>query len=320
MSTLQDAGRPGYRSIGIGSGGGMDFFAMKVAGYLCGNTNDGAVMEINFPAPEIFFEQDAIIGLAGADFSAAIDDEAIPSWRAIYIKRDSLLKFRRPVRGSKAYVAVQGGWNAERWLGSCSTHLKLGIGGHHGRSLQKDDRIGFEACPISFDKSKILPWQISEQELARIYKPSNINRCTRGPEYGLLNAAAAKNFTEQPFEITLQSDRMGYRLSGPSLSGLEPIELISSPVDAGTIQLLPNGQCIVLKADHQTAGGYPRIASVIRADIPKLAQAVPGNSIQFRLVGLAEAESELLAIEQVLQEIKTACYLNLKNYAARSGY
>ena len=144
LATLQDAGRFGYRGIGIGSGGAMDIFAMKVAQYLCGNEDSEAVIEMNFPAPEILFEQDAIISITGADFTAVVNETIIPAWRTCFVKKDSVLKFKQPAWGAKAYLAVHGGWQAEKWLGSYSTHGKLTIGGFKGRALQKDDVIFFK--------------------------------------------------------------------------------------------------------------------------------------------------------------------------------
>lgn len=314
LATLQDTGRCGYRNIGIGSGGGMDFFAMEVANYLAGNSGKEAVLEINFPAPEILFEQDAIIGMAGADFNAVVNEKSIPPWHTLFIKRNSILRWNKPVNGWKSYLSVRGGWNAEKWLGSYSTHLKLNRGGHYGRALQKEDRILFEPFTFPFSENKILPWQVSSNELNRIYQPSYTFRCIRGTEFEMLDQLSKQSFAGQFFAITTQSDRMGFRLSGPRLLRMNDAELISSPVDAGTIQLLPDGNCILLMADHQTTGGYPRIASVIRADLPKLAQARPGQSISFQLINISEAESKLLEMEKVLEEIKTACYLNLKNH------
>jgi antagonist of KipI len=312
QTTLQDAGRTGHRSIGIGSGGAMDNFALMMANYLTGNEENKAVMEINFPAPEILFEEDAIISLTGADFSATINETSISSWAPVFIKKDTFLKFKQPALGTKLYLAVHGGWQATKRLNSYSTHLKLATGGHYGRALQKDDTIHFVANNFSFTENKILPWHISQNELDKIYQPQNNIRCIKSIEWNLLNEASKQNFEKNYFVINNQSDRMGYRLSSQPLLLQQPIELISSAVDAGIIQLLPDGNCIVLMADHQTTGGYPRIAAVIKADLPKLAQTKPGQAINFTIVSLQEAENTLIKMQQTLQEIKMACHLNFK--------
>ena len=314
LSTMQDGGRYGYRGIGIGSGGAMDIFAMKVAQYLCGNEDSEAVIEMNFPAPEILFEKDAIISITGADFSAFINETIIPAWSTLMVKKDSILKFKQPVSGAKVYLAVHGGWQAEKWLGSYSTHGKLAAGGFKGRALQKDDRIDFTENKIYFINNKILPWHISRHELNNIYQPSYSIHCIPGAEYELLTEWSKRNLEQQEFTISNKSDRMGYHLNNQPLLLQRPIELVSSAVDMGTLQLLPTGDCIVLMADHQTTGGYPRIASVIKADLPKLAQAKPGQIINFTMIALQEAEDKLLCMQKTLQEIKGACHFNLKKY------
>ncbi|WP_276501307.1 biotin-dependent carboxyltransferase family protein [Terrimonas pollutisoli] len=313
LATLQDHGRRGYRSIGVGTGGAMDCFAMSIANYLAGNDEDGVVIEIHFPAPEIVFEEDAIIAITGANLKAAVDEIPVPGWSTLLVKKDSVLKFNQPVFGTRAYLAVKGGWQAEKWLSSFSTHLKLSVGGHYGRSLQKEDRLFFDPIIQNFEESKIFTTPVSQQLLDEIYRPLNEVRCVKGIEYELLDTAGKKSFETRDFMVTHQSDRMGYRLKGQPLLLKESIELISSPVDAGTIQLLPDGNCIVLMADHPTTGGYPRVGSVIKADLAKLAQAKPGQAINFKIVSLKEAEDQYMQMKRVMEEIKLACQLQLKN-------
>ncbi len=314
MATLQDAGRHGFRNIGIGVGGAMDVFAMKVSNFLVGNDEMDVALEINFPAPEILFQQNVIISLTGADLLATIDDRTVPLWRPFFVKKDSVLKFKKPISGSKAYLAVQGGWQSEKWLGSYSTHLQVAAGGHSGRALQKNDVIFFKDNTLSLAEEKILGWHISQHELDKVYKPANTIRCIEGVEWSLLNKTSRQHFEKLDFSITNQSDRMGYRLNGTALSLQEPIEIISSAVDAGTVQLLPDGNLIVLMADHQTTGGYPRIASVIKADLPKLSQVSPGQKINFKTVTVNEAEDALISMTQALIEIKAGCHLNFQKY------
>ena len=313
LTTIQDTGRTGHRRMGVGSAGAMDPFAMKVSNYLCGNEENEAVIEINFPGPEILFEQDAIISVTGADFSATLDGKVFTPWRTLHVKKDAILKFHQPVSGSRIYLAVAGGWEANKWLGSYSTHLKLAVGGHSGRALKRDDIIQFKAGSKSFTENKISSWSVSGTELGNIYKPFNNIRCLQGAEYNLLTETSKRNFGEQNFIISSQSDRMGYRLNNEPLLLESPFELISSPVDIGTIQLLPTGNIIILMADHQTTGGYPRIASVLKVDLPKLAQAKPGQPLGFTLISIKDAEDDFLRMQQSLLEIKQACFIQLKN-------
>lgn len=314
LATLQDGGRNGFRSMGIGHGGAMDIFAMAVSNFLVGNYEAAAVLEINFPGPEILFQQNAIISLAGADLSASVNDESLPLWRPFFVKKDSLLKFRKPVYGAWTYLAVQGGWQSDKWLGSYGTHLQVAAGGHSGRSLMKGDTILFKENNFSLTGDKLLNWHISHNETERIYQPANTIRCIKSIEWDLLSEASKQHFEKNAFEITSQSDRMGYRLSSEPLLSEQPAELISSAVDAGTVQLLPDGNAIVLMADHQTTGGYPRIASVIKADLPKLSQVRPGQKISFKTTTVTDAENALISMEQVLTEIKAGCRLNFEKY------
>ena len=310
-ATIQGAARRGYRSMGIGSSGAMDGFAMKVANYLSGNESAAAIIEINFPAPEMLFLKDAFISITGADFCAVINDTEVPNWAPLFIKENSILYFKKPLRGAKAYIAVKSGWQAEEWLHSCSTHLKAAAGGHHGRTFQKDDVIEFTSGDFHFDQCKIFPWRIAATELGKVYGSNSI-RCIKGAEWNWLNDISKSIFAERDFIVSEQSDRMGYRLNGQPLSLQQPVELISSATDAGIIQLLPDGNCIALMADHQTTGGYPRIASVIKADLPKLALAVPGSAVHFSIVSLQEAALALAEMEKTLTQIKIGCYLNLE--------
>ncbi len=311
-ATLQGAARSGYRSMGIGSSGAMDHFAMKAANYLTGNESAATVIEINFPAPEILFLQNAFISITGADFGAAVNDSAVPNWTLLFVKKNSILHFKKPVSGARAYIAVHNGWQAMQWLNSYSTHLKATAGGYGGRVLQKDDVIEFTVTDCSLEENKIFPWHISDKELDKIYQPKNNIRFIKGVEWDLLDDDSKAIFKNSNFIVSEQSDRMGYRLSGPSLLLQQPIELISSATDTGIVQLLPEGNCIILMADHQTTGGYPRIASVIKADLPKLAQAGPGSRINFTGVSLQEAESTFTQMQKILTEIKNACHLNFK--------
>jgi antagonist of KipI len=314
LTSLQDGGRHGHRSMGIGSSGAMDIFAMKLANYLCGNDEQHAVIEINFPAPVILFQQDAVISLTGAHLAATINEKAIPVWTTLFVKKDAVLKFRQSLSGAKAYLAVHGGWQAQQWMNSYSTHLKLEVGGHCGRALQKDDVINFAAAQISFTENKILAWHISQNELNKIYAPENIIRCIKSAEYDWLDEESKQNFEQNNFIISNQSDRMGYRLTGNSLLSQQPAALISSAVDAGIVQLLPDGNCIVLMADHQTTGGYPRIASVIKANLPKLAQLSAGKKMFFKMVSIKEAEDALISMQEKLAEIQSACRFHLEKY------
>ena len=303
-STIQDLGRIGFRSSGIGPGGVMDFFAATVANHLVGNDEKQAVIEMHFPAAEILFKTNALISVAGANFDAHINDAAIEMHQPFFVQKNSILSFKKNISGARVYLATNRTMEVENWLGSYSTHLKVKAGGFKGRLLQKDDTIETAAYTAKINSNKI---SVSPTIIASVYNNKNIIRCIAGPEWDLVSASSQNIFTENTFTITSQSDRMGYRLAGENLSLQNTTELISSPVSFGSIQLLPNGQLIILMADHQTTGGYPRIACVIAADLPKLAQLPINSPVHFETVSIEQAEEMLISLHQTLAEIKTGC-------------
>ncbi len=303
-STIQDLGRTGYRSLGIGPGGVMDFFAATTANYLAGNDEHQPVIEMHFPTATICFTTHALISITGANFEAHINEVPVEMYQPLFVKKNAVLSFKKNISGARVYLAIHKGMEAEKWLGSYSTHLKIAAGGFKGRLLQKDDIISINTITDKWNKNKI---KLSPAVLETLYKKKAAVRCIAGPQWLLLDADSEKKMLQSAFTISNQSDRMGYRLTGENCYLKNPIELISSPVTAGTVQLLPGGQLIILMADHQTTGGYPNIATVIAADLPRLAQLPVNSQLHFQLVSLQHAEEMLLSIHQLLAELKTGC-------------
>ncbi|MGK2861489.1 MAG: biotin-dependent carboxyltransferase family protein [Chitinophagaceae bacterium] len=316
LDTVQDMGRAGWRHFGINPAGVMDKFSAQVANILVGNDRKEAVIEIHFPASSFFFEQPTLISLSGADFSASINGDEVPLLHPILVSKYSILQFHESVNGARAYLAVHGGLNLSKWLDSYSTNLNAGAGGHLGRALQKDDEIGFrlskDFCPyINKQEFIVLPWKAGITWNG--VNPGEIY-VLPGNEWNWLTEDSKEKIKEQLFIVTIQSDRMGYQLSGDPLLMNKKEEVVSSGVDFGTIQLLPDGQLIVLMADHQTTGGYPRIGHVISAHHNILAQMKPGSAIQFRMTDLLTAEELFLNQEQHLMQLQNACAFRMDNY------
>ncbi|MBS1576203.1 MAG: biotin-dependent carboxyltransferase family protein [Bacteroidetes bacterium] len=316
LDTLQDGGRFGYQYLGVNRGGVMDLFSAQVVNMLVGNETNEAVIEMHFPAAAYLFQQETIIAVGGADFVPCINGEEIPLWHPVIISRNSILQFQNIKRGAQCYLAVRGGFDAPRWLDSYSTNLKAVAGGIQGRALQKDDIVKLkkpECCSQFFSEREfvVLPWHadVKWNELA-----TGKIAIVEGHEWNWLKNASKSDFLNASFAITTSSDRMGYRLSGPPLYSPDKPELISSAVSFGTIQLLPDGQMIVLMADHQTAGGYPRIAHVITAHLSQLAQLRPGEKVQFYLADLALAENLYCRQQQHLLQLKNACKFRLEEF------
>ncbi len=314
LSTLVDDGRSGFRYLGVGPGGAMDHFAMAVSNHLVGNGERSATLEMNFPAGEFLFQVSHVVCVAAMGLRVYLNDEVISYWKPYLVKKGSIMKFEKTETGSRAYLSVHGGWKGQQWLGSFSTSLGAQAGGYEGRTLQKDDILEANKKEDEVNHTQSLPWGISKNELDKIYLSSDQIRITASVETDLLSPEAKEKFLSSAFRITPQSNRMGYRLDGEKLLLHQPVEMVSSAVDFGTIQLLPDGNLIILMADHQTTGGYPRIASVIKSDLPTLAQMNPNDKIKFRLISFEEAESEWLAREKLLAELKQVCLEQYKNY------
>ena len=316
QDTIQDQGRVGYRHLGINKSGVMDDYAFKVVNMLVGNNLDEAVIEMHFPASTILFEKETLIAISGADFSATINGEEIPLNHPILVCKNSILQFQKKINGTVCYLAVRGGFDISKWLNSKSTNLKVVYGGYHGRSLIKGDVIKINTtdilCRGVCDKDFIvLPWQTDS-----FYNQNeNIEICVlKGPEWENLTEESKKDFIPNSYSILPSSDRMGYRLSGSALNCESEKEIISSAVCFGSIQLLPDGQLIILMADHQTTGGYPRIAQIVSANLSKIAQKGPLEKIQFTFVDQIVAEEMRIKQDRHLTQLQNACSFKLEEY------
>lgn len=323
LDTIQDLGRYCWQQLGINPGGAMDRWSVQVANILVDNKKSEAVIELHFPASEFFFEAPALITVCGADFSPHLNGEEIPCWQPVLINRYSILQFYGLKKGARAYLTVHGGLDVPLWLNSYSTNLKTCTGGYNGRALQKEDEIAIR--PLTPDllyllgkkEFIILPWKAdtawNENESKEIL-------ILQGNEWNRLNSVSKESIQDQAFAITHQSDRMGYRLQGDPLSVMTNEELVSSAVSFGTIQLLPDGQLIALMADHQTTGGYPRVAHVISSYHSRLAQMRTGDKISFRFTDQQTAEELLVKQQQHLLQLQNACTFRLQEYINANRY
>jgi antagonist of KipI len=319
LDTIQDLGRYGHQHLGINPGGAMDKLSAQLANILVGNDPKEPVIEMHFPAAAFFFERPALIAISGADFTATVNGEEVPCLQPVLISKFSILQFHGIRNGARAYLAVHGGFAIQPWLNSCSTQLKAGAGGFKGRALQKDDEIELRPTAdlsniIGKKEFEILPWKADDQWDG--IGPREI-LALPGHEWDKLDAISKERFRRQFFTVTMQSDRMGYHLKGTPLSMSNGDEVVSAAVTFGTIQLLPNGQLIVLMADHQTAGGYPRVAHVITAHHGYLAQLKPGELLQFQLTDLATAEELQARQQRHLRQLQNACKFRLDELFGR---
>jgi len=302
LTTVQDLGRVGWRSLGINPNGVMDWTAARLINTLLGNDETRAVLEMHFPAPEIEFDAECSFAIGGADLSAELNGTPVRNWTSFTANKGDIIKFTKPATGTRAYLAAKNGFAIDEWLGSSSTNLVARVGGYGGRKLQAGDRLELKDQQITKSRT------IAPSIIPKYSRFPTVRIVTSG-EFDLLTAISERAFLNDGFTVTKDSNRMGYRLSGPTLHLLHKKELVSAAVTFGTIQLLPDGQLIVLMADHQTAGGYPRLANVISADLPLLAQLGPNDGVSFHIVSVDEAERVASIFESDLCRLRTGIRL-----------
>ena len=312
LTTIQDLGRFGAMRFGVNRGGVMDTSASRIANILVGNDETSAVLEMHFPAPEIEFRDETVFAISGAGFDSHLDSKPIPNWTAVRGPRGSVLRFRGKRWGSRAYLAVSDGFKVDKWLGSASTNLVAGIGGVSGRKVTAGALLDCETTSRETSGLTVGP------SIRPRYSRFPTVRIIPGNEFRFLTATSERDFLRGGFTLTNDCDRMGYRLSGKALHLLDDIDMVSAATTFGTIQLLPDGQLIILMADHQTSGGYPRMGTVVPVDLPLLAQCGPGDGVSFEIVTIEDAERLVLRFETELNFLRAGCRLQEQNAKGRS--
>lgn len=277
LTTSQDLGKNGLRHLGVNPSGAMDKLAVRLLNILLQKNENEPVLEMHFSAPEILFEEDCIIVIGGADFSPMLDNQAIANWKTVFVTAGSILKFKKRFSGNRAYLAQK----------------------------------------VVIEK-QFLPY-LGNSFVRQVGNLSNSVeiRFITGNEHQLLTEKSKHNIENQSFVIAQNSNRMGFRMKSEPLEVEEKLELVSSAVDFGTIQLLPDGQIIILMADHQTSGGYPRIGNIISVDLPILAQCGANDIIKLEAISIEEAEELLVLQEKEIQKLKASIRLFNGNHENR---
>lgn len=282
-STVQDGGRHGYLRYGVTGAGPMDPFAHALANRALGNPAGAAALEVSLGGVEVTAEDGPLtLAFAGGAFAATLDGQALPPAAIVRLEPGAKLKLRAGTAGNWCYLAVAGGLDLPLVLGSASTHTRTGIGGVEGRALLAGDAIR-TAQPAA---GEIATGQIQAPLLER---PAETIRVILGPQDDYFAPDQIAAFLAGPWTVSARGDRMACFLEGPKLEHARGFNITSDGIAMGAIQVPGEGQPIVLMADRQSTGGYPKIATVIGADLGRLAQARPGTSLRFRAVGHAEA-------------------------------
>lgn len=316
QTTVQDLGRTGFQKYGVIASGVMDPFAHRLANLLVGNKEQAATIEITLVGPAIKFTEDAIIALCGGDLSPRIDDKAVGMWRMLVVGKGSTLTFGEPHMGARCYLSIAGGIAIPKVMGSRSTYLRAGIGGFQGRALEKGDEV--PAGQINKQQKKIMQ-KSTENEFDWLLPPARyfeepVIRMMPGRQFDLFDDNSRQRIFNEPFTVSPNSDRMGYRLEGTGLFLKTPKELISEAVSFGSVQVPADGNPIVLLADRQTTGGYPKIGQVASVDLPLISQLKQGQQLRFKEISLEDAQQRLIGQEQAIRQMKAAIQLKWEEW------
>jgi len=298
QTMIQDLGRTGQLRHGVPSGGAMDRYAFRIANELVDNLENSPCLEITLTGLRIEILRDCVMAITGARLSPQIDGKSVVTWQSFTVNRGAQLCFSKRENGCRAYLSVGGGFQGDPVLGSCSTDLRNHWGGTRGRALMAGDILRTNHEPA---KRSALTCRKVRPDIFRTYDDPLTLRVIVGPQIECFSRAAMRQLFDGVYRVRSDSDRMGYRLQGSILQANRP-EIISDPIPVGALQVLPNGQLILLMMDRPTVGGYPKIAVVCSADFPKAAQLNIGDSVRFKEVTLNEALELLREQEERLRE------------------
>lgn len=302
FATVQDLGRWGQQASGMVVSGAMDAYALQAGNALVGNPRSAAALEFAVRGPRLRALRDAVVAVCGADLNAMKDGRPLPRWKSVRVAVGAELSFGTPNAGVFAYVCVAGGIEVPALMGSRSTYARAGIGGLEGRMLRAGDVLNAGAPrPSARDGRGLAPSDTP------VYGNAVEVRAVQGPQEELFPRESFEAFFTLPYARTAQSDRMGYRLQGEKLVLKTEGGILSEAVAAGSVQVPPDGQPIVLMAERQTTGGYAKIATVISADLPLLAQLPAGGTVRFRYCTLDEAQDLATDRERFFVRLYAGC-------------
>jgi antagonist of KipI len=316
LSTVQDLGRPAFRSLAVPVGGAMDRLAIHLANAAIGNAARAAVIEFTYAAASFVALSPILIAYAGGGAVLNVGTLQLPAGCPLFIPKGTEVHLSHHPLGCRTYLAVAGGWEVPEVLGSKSTYLTAKFGGHEGRKLKAGDRLNHTSSLTSFQQKMIASlvgdqvnypnWRISDQ-----FAPQGVKtiRVVPAEEFTRFKANSIVDFLSLPFTVTTESNRMGYQLSGSQIHQQKVAEMLSTAVTFGTIQVTGNGNLVILMADGQTTGGYPRIAQVAAVDLPLCAQLKLNDQIYFEEISRKTAETLYLNRAYELQKLRAAIAL-----------
>lgn len=287
LSTVQDKGRFGYQKSGIGTSGVMDHEAYETANYLVGNEHGEAVIEATLFGLTIQFDEDCICAVTGADMGIKLDEVPVEMYQPFRIMAGQTLSMGMAVNGCRSYIAFMGGIDVPVIMNSRSTNLKCHFGGYEGRALKNGDELKIGKNVVSDEAvAKILT-----RKAKKVHYDTDVKlRVVEGPQEDYFTEKGKKTFYGNSYEISVDSDRMGFRLDGPEIENVNGVDIVSDGIALGAIQVPSGGKPIILLADRQTTGGYAKIGTVCRADLSKLVQLKPKDKVRFVKISVEEAQ------------------------------
>jgi antagonist of KipI len=293
LTTVQDLGREGFGPMGVSPSGAADAISLRIGNRIAGNGEGAAGLEMTLLGGTFVFPEGAVFALAGSDFGATLDGKPTELWMAVEARPGQVLRLGPTRSGARCYLCVQGGIAVTPFLGSASTHLLSGLGGHEGRPLRKGDMLRIGAASGSYRERRL-----AAKALERL-APRKILRVTPGPQSDWFAESARQIFYASTFRVAEESNRMGLRLEGTALPEGARGEMISEGVSLGAVQVAAGGLPIILFVEQQTTGGYAKIANVISADLSSLGQLRPRDEIRFELVDWKKARALLMEQEKL---------------------
>ena len=312
MTTIQDKGRMGYQASGMQVSGDMDQYSASIANALVGNDDNAALLECTYMGPELEASEDVLVAVTGGEPRVLVDNRPVHAYESLILHKGQHLKVASMEAGTRAYIAIDGGIDVPLVLGSHSTNLKLGIGGAEGGRLYNGEVLN-TGKPSELAKAIISGAHhirrtdhefMAHHHLWQEHNHGDSHeiRIVLGPQEDYFTPEAVKALDGAAYTVSNDSDRMGYRLEGQVIQRAAQRDMITDGIVFGSIQVPPNGQPIIMMADHQTTGGYPKIATVISADLPLLAQCSPGSKIIFRVISVEEAQDIYVKFRQAMKE------------------
>jgi len=306
FTTVQDLGREGFGPLGVSASGAADAISLRLGNRLVGNAEGAAGLEMTLLGGTFVFPDGAIVALTGSDFGATAEGAQVAPWTSTEVKPGQTLRLGPTRSGARCYLCVRGGVEVKLFLGSASTHILSGLGGHQGRSLRRGDVLRIGSAPAGEEAgskgrgSEGIPKRRLSARALKELGPRKVLRVTPGPQSDWFPEAAQRMFYASRYRVAEESNRMGIRLEGGAVPEGSGGKMISEGVSLGAIQVPDGGQPIILFVEQQTTGGYPKIANVISADFHCLGQLRPRDEIWFERVDRETARALLREQEKFL--------------------